>query len=131
MADEQEIRQTRRRQIEQYLASDMSVVQWCKLNKLSKSTFYKWVERFRHEDPDMFADADQTAGNWLEVTRSEMSAAVAIAKVPEEGACAAAPGRGQCGRIVARVAIGAASVEVAAGATESEIAAVLRAVMSL
>lgn len=131
MADEQEIRQTRRRQIEQYLASDMSVVQWCKLNKLSKSTFYKWVERFRHEDPGMFADADQAAGNWLEVTRSEMSAAVAIAKVPEESACAAAPGRGQCDIVVARVAIGAASVEVAAGATEPEIAAVLRAVVSL
>lgn len=131
MADEQEIRQTRRRQIEQYLASDMSVVQWCKLNKLSKSTFYKWVERFRREAPDMFADAGQTAGNWLEVTRSEMSAAVAIAKVPEESACAAAPGRGRFGRVVARIEIGAASVEVAAGATEPEIAAVLRAVVSL
>lgn len=86
MADEREIRQTRRRQVEQYLASDMSVVRWRKLNKLSKSTFYKWVERFRHEDPGMFADADQTAGSWLEATLFEMSAAVAIAEVESESA---------------------------------------------
>ena len=39
----------RREQMERWLASDgMTVEKWCRLNRMSTSTFYLWLNKFTH-----------------------------------------------------------------------------------
>lgn len=40
--------------IERCLAADMTVKEWCALNKVAESSLYKWMARFREEDPGRF-----------------------------------------------------------------------------
>lgn len=35
--------------VERCLAADMTVKEWCGLNKVSESSLYKWMARFRRE----------------------------------------------------------------------------------
>ncbi|MDD6739067.1 MAG: hypothetical protein PUD96_03465 [Coriobacteriaceae bacterium] len=128
MADRQELRETRRRQVEQYLSSGMSVAQWCRLNKISKTTFYKWVDRFKREDPGLFAGrAAQATGDWIELSREGLRDSVALAKLSD--AAPAAPCSAACAPI--RVTVNGAAVEIAAGTPACDIANVLRAVAAL
>lgn len=131
MADRQELRETRRQQVEQYLSSGMSVAQWCRLNKISKTTFYKWVDRFKREDPGLFAGrAAQATGDWIELSREGLRDSVALAKVSDAAPAAhAVPCSAACAPI--RVTVNGAAVEIAAGTPACDIANVLRAVAAL
>lgn len=130
MADRQELRETRRQQVEQYLSSGMSVVQWCKLNKISKTTFYKWLDRFKREDPDLFAGSStQSTGEWIELSRTGLRDSVALAKVSDAGP--ATPSAAPCGCAPIRVTVNGIAVEIAAGAAACDISNVLRAVAAL
>ena len=132
----------RRQQIEQFLASDMGVMEWTKLNRMSTSTFYLWLHRFQDEDPETFGRSESKDGEWIELSRAELRGSVALAKAggPAPIAPAAAAGapepapapvqRHALGPAI-RISLNGAGVEVPAGAAEADIAAVLRAVASL
>lgn len=55
-ARQEQTRMTRREQVERYLATDMTVREWCSINGVSASTMYYWIARLRKEEPDLFAD---------------------------------------------------------------------------
>ena len=133
MADRQELRETRRQQVEQYLSSGMSVAQWCRLNKISKTTFYKWVDRFKREDPGLFAGrAAQATGDWIELSREGLRDSVALAKLSDAAPAApSAAHAASCGCAPIRVTVNGAAVEIAAGTPACDIANVLRAVAAL
>ena len=54
--------------IERCLAADMTVKEWCALNKVAESSLYKWMARFREEDPDRFPRRSSEASSWMKVT---------------------------------------------------------------
>ena len=138
----EERRNMRRQQIEQFLASDMGVMEWTKLNRMSTSTFYLWLHRFQDEDPETFGRREPKGGGWIELSRAELRDSVALAKAgdpapaaPVVAAAAPIPAPAPDHRPVIgpaiRISVNGAGVEVPAGAAEADIAAVLRAVASL
>lgn len=78
-----ERRAMRRQQIEQFLASDMDVMEWTKLNRTSTSTFYLWLHRFQDEDPETFGRREPKGGGWIELSRAELRDSVALAKADD------------------------------------------------
>lgn len=133
-----ERRAMRRQQIEQFLASDMGVMEWTKLNRMSTSTFYLWLHRFQDEDPETFGRREPKGGGWIELSRAELRDSVALAKAddaapaaPVVAAAAPIPAPTPDHRLAIRISVNGAGVEVPAGAAEADIAAVLRAVASL
>ena len=131
-------RAMRRQQIEQFLASDMGVMEWTKLNRMSTSTFYLWLHRFQDEDPETFGRREPKGGGWIELSRAELRDSVALAKAddpapaaPVVAAAAPIPAPTPDHRPAIRISVNGAGVEVPAGAAEAGIAAVLRAVASL
>ena len=78
-----ERRAMRRQQIEQFLASDMGVMEWTKLNRMSTSTFYLWLHRFQDEDPETFGRREPKGGGWIELSRAELRDSVALAKADD------------------------------------------------
>ena len=133
-----ERRAMRRQQIEQFLASDMGVMEWTKLNRMRTSTFYLWLHRFQDEDPETFGRREPKGGGWIELSRDELRDSVALAKAddpapaaPVVAAAAPIPAPTPDHRPAIRISVNGAGVEVPAGAAEADIAAVLRAVASL
>lgn len=133
-----ERRAMRRQQIEQFLASDMGVMEWIKLNRMSTSTFYLWLHRFQDEDPETFGRREPKGGGWIELSRAELRDSVALAKAddpapaaPVVAAAAPIPAPTPDHRPAIRISVNGAGVEVPAGAAEADITAVLRAVASL
>ena len=56
-----EHRAMRREQMERWLASDgMTVEEWCRLNRMSTSTFYLWLNKFREEEPESKRRSDSS-----------------------------------------------------------------------
>ena len=79
----------KRRKIEQFLASDMGLTPWCKLNRIKVSTFYGWLAYFRDNDPSVFggyeiAHAGDGHRNWVQLVRAAMSGSMELASVPVE-----------------------------------------------
>lgn len=133
-----ERRAMRRQQIEQFLASDMGVMEWTKLNRMSTSTFYLWLHRFQDEDPETFGRREPKGGGWIELSRAELRDSVALAKAddpapaaPVVAAAAPIPAPTPDHRPAIHISVNGAGVEVPAGAAEADITAVLRAVASL
>lgn len=133
-----ERRAMRRQQIEQFLASDMGVMEWTKLNRMSTSTFYLWLHGFQDEDPETFGRREPKGGGWIELSRAELRDSVALAKAddpapaaPVVAAAAPIPAPTPDHRPAIRISVNGAGVEVPAGAAEADITAVLRAVASL
>lgn len=81
-------RQERLGQVEQCLSSDLTVEEWCRLNRVSKSTVYRRMRRFRAEGVDL---AELSNGGWIEVTRGELAASRAI-EPAAAGAARPSPG---------------------------------------
>ena len=127
-------REQRREQVERYLATDMTVAEWCELNHVSKSTMYYWMGRLRKEEPGLFGDP--TCDEWIELSKGSIAARTALAVRPTEAATAApgqeveaeAPAQ-PAGALVVRV--NGADVVVPEGASEAHVSLVLRAVASL
>ena len=124
-------REQRREQVERYLATDMTVAEWCELNHVSKSTMYYWMGRLRKEEPGLFGDP--TCGEWIELSRGSVAARTALAVRPREEAPA---GHDSAGRAAAAgnalvVRLNGADVVVPEGASEAHLSLVLRAVASI
>lgn len=132
----------RREQMERWLASDgMTVEEWCRLNRMSTSTFYLWLNKFREEEPESFGQ--KAAKGWVEIAREERRDSLALTVVPAADAAVPAKrvGRGQTdnggdakARIQRRakpitVVANGATVTIPAGSDAAEIAAVIGAVM--
>lgn len=71
MARKADVKEVRRRQAEQLVASGMDVAQWCELNKVGKAALYGWLKVFRDSDSDVFGGYDiahvgDERRNWYE-----------------------------------------------------------------
>ena len=77
-------RALRREQVERCLAADMSIKEWCELNRVSESTMYRWRSVFRREEPELFSDPTQ--GEWIELSRGSIAARTALAVRPADDA---------------------------------------------
>ena len=143
------MRERRRRQVEQLLASGMDVREWCELNKVGRGALYAWLVEFRDTEPELFggyeiAHAGDGHRNWFERVRNAMAERTALAVrgpapafavvesldlEPPSPAGAIGPAAAPGAPIV--VSVNGATVEVPAGSSEPDVACVLRAVMSL
>ena len=132
-ARQEQTRMTRREQVERYLATDMTVREWCSINGVSASTMYYWIARLRKEEPDLFADP--TCGEWIELSRGSVAARTALA-VRREGEPVPA-GHKSAGEAAATtgnalvVRVNGADVVVPEGVSEAHLSMALRAVASL
>lgn len=122
--------------IERCLAADMTVKEWCSLNKVAESSLYKWMARFREEDPERFPRRSSETSNWMKVTRRGIADAAAI--VPAASVEAAEPAdavRAQCSAAgpaaPIRALVGRVELAIPADAAEADIAAAMRAAASL
>ena len=70
--------------IERCLASGMAIGEWCSLNKVNKSSLYRWIAVFRDDEPGRFSSRNAETSGWVKVTRDGIAAAKAI--VPAAGA---------------------------------------------
>ena len=155
MAGQDDVREGRRRQVEQLVASGMGVGQWCRLNKVSKAALYYWMGVFKESDPDIFgghaiAHAGDGKRNWYEHVREALKASTAIerAEAPVVLAGAADPpafavvdvaslacseggSAGAAATAPITVRMRGVAVDVPAGCAGPDIAAVLSAVASL
>ena len=155
MGKQDDVRESRRRQVEQLVASGMGVDQWCRLNKVSKAALYYWMSAFKESDPDIFggydiAHAGDGKRNWYEHVRKALRTSTAIerAKTPGVLANAADPpafavvdvaslagsGGGSAGAAATApitVRMRGIEVDVPPGCADADVAAVLRAVASL
>lgn len=64
--------------IERCLASGMTIKEWCRLNHVCPSSLYKWMARFREEEPGRFPRRSSVAANWIEITRGGIADSRAI-----------------------------------------------------
>ena len=60
--------------IEHCLASGMAVGEWCSLNKVSRSSLYRWLAVFRDEDPGRFAGKNSETSGWVKAAREGIAA---------------------------------------------------------
>ena len=148
MASRIGVRERRRRQVEQLLASGMEVREWCELNRVGRGALYAWLTEFRDTEPELFggyevAHAGDGHRNWFEHVRNAMAErsalalrgpAPAFAVVESLGldppAADGHPSAAAAGAPIV-VAVNGVTVEVPAGSAEPDVACVLRAVMSL
>ena len=127
-------RSIRRDQVERCLATDMTVKEWCALNKVPRSTMYAWMARFREEEPDLFAGPN--AGRWIEISKGAIASKTALAPVDQlAGGGRPAPIAEDEGAYVPSapivVHINGADVVVPSGADDAHMQSVLRAVAAL
>lgn len=133
-------------QIERYLASGMPVGEWCKLNKVARSTFYVWLSRYRCNSGHAATSDRESASSalkcgqtteWISLTREELRGASAIVKAGSEARPAAptpvtappAPSPRPAHVIV--VSVNGADVSIPEGCDPSHISSVLSAVAKL
>ena len=142
------VRERRRRQVEQLLASGMEVREWCDLNRVGRGALYAWLVEFRDTEPELFggyeiAHAGDGHRNWFEHVRNAMAERSALALRGPAPAFAVvesldldppaperAPATTASGAPIV-VSVNGVAVEVPAGSAEPDVACVLRAVMSL
>lgn len=127
-------RTLRRSQVEQCLASTISIKDWCTLNKVSQSTLYAWMARFRKEEPGLFEKPN--ASQWIELSRDAIAKQSALATISASAAePLAAPlddtaeATGTSAPILVRV--NGVEIAIPPGSTDAHIASVLRAVATL
>lgn len=123
--------------VERCLAADMTVKEWCALNKVAESSLYKWMARFREEDPGRFPRRLSEASSWMKVTRRGIADApgggVAVSDPPRpQGGSERAQGPAGAGaQMPIRALVGRVELAIPAGAAEADIAAAMRAAASL
>ena len=152
MARRADVRNARRRQVEQLVASGMDVSSWCELNRVDKGALYDWMREFRESDPDVFggyeiAHAGDGRRNWYECVRKALRASTAIERAGKPSSPAAAatvafavvdtaaldpaqPASPAAAKPIT-VRMRGISVDVPPGSARSDVAAVLSAVASL
>lgn len=139
-----------RSRIERLLATDMSVAEWCAVNKVSESATYVWLGRFADAEPELFGGeqniADRNQSKWITKTRDNMRASSApivpagkdradagFVRIDVAGlACASANASSNPRRAdPITVSIGPATVSVPANSALADVACVLKAVSAL
>ena len=127
----QQRRSVRREQVERCLASGMTIKEWCSLNHMPESTFYRWLARFRREEPEAFGGGGPS--QWIELSREAIAAQTALAVSAAASPTARRPEgvRGKAGAPPIVVHLNGADVAVPAGSAEPDVSAVLRAVAGL
>lgn len=76
--------------IERCLSADMTIKEWCGLNKVSESNLYRWMACFREEEPGRSPPLRSSkASDWVKVTRAGI--ANAKATVPAGDAAGSGP----------------------------------------
>lgn len=65
-----------RNKVEQLLATDVPVAEWCDLNRIPRASMYYWLSAFADEEPGMFGGqaniVDRSRRRWVESTRNNM-----------------------------------------------------------
>lgn len=132
--------------IERCLSSELTIEQWCRLNRICQSSLYKWMAEFRKSEPGRFPRRSSMASNWISVTRDGIADAQAI--VPSVAAPSSAteatsgqdPLFAETGSVskavpssppAIRALVGTVELAIPPGAHESDIACVMRAAMTL
>lgn len=64
--------------IERCLASSTTIKQWCQLNHVCPSSLYKWMARFREEEPGRFPQRSIVAKSWIGITRDGIADSKAL-----------------------------------------------------
>lgn len=132
------LRNIRREQVRRCLCADMTIKEWCGLNKVSQSTFYKWAAVFRREEPELFGTL--RASDWVEISKAQIKAETALEIVtpPAEDVTAhtflsASVGAAQVQADPAPIHARTGSIEVIIplGTPAADIAAVLGVAVSL
>ena len=129
---QQRNRAMRREQVERCLAADMTVREWCRINHVADSTMYRWMSRFRREEPELFAEP--ACGEWIELSRGSIRARTALAVTGGDGPTEEAPlaaARVTAGANALVVRVNGADVVVPEGASEPHVSMVLRVVAAL
>ena len=124
--------------IERCLDSGMTIGEWCGLNKVSPSSLYKWMARFREEEPGRFPRRSSKASNWIKITAGGIADAKAIVPAGDPSPAEPAPAADAerfCGEaapaLPIRALVGRVELAIPAGSAESDIAAAMRAAASL
>ncbi len=121
----------RRKQVERCLSTDMTIKDWCALNRVAPSTMYAWIARFREEEPELFAKP--STSEWIELSRESISSRTALAKHSTAPAmpthCVEDDIAVYTSSIV--VHIRDTDIVIPSGCSEADIASVLKAVASL
>lgn len=119
--------------IERCLASGMAIGEWCSLNKVNRSSMYRWLAVFREEEPGRFGGKNSETSGWVKVTRQGIAAAKAI--VPAASAAGQAEDApasgGPSAALPIRALVGRVELAIPAGSAEADIAAAMRAAASL
>lgn len=123
--------------IERCLSADMTIKEWCGLNKVSESNLYRWMARFREEEPGRFPRRSSKASNWIKVTAGGIADAKAI--VPIDDAADREPATADASADIGaradappiRALVGRVELAIPAGSAEYDIAAAMRAAASL
>lgn len=110
--------------IERCLASDMAIGEWCSLNKVNKSSLYRWLAVFCDEGPGSSAGKNSETSGWAKAMRDGIAEAREIkalasmvdAKVP------LGVGKGRGAEHVSSVACMSAQVRYAAGIDSGMVA---------
>lgn len=78
--------------IERCLASGMAIGEWCSLNKVNKSSLYRWLAVFRDERFGRFAGKNSEAFGWVTAMRDGIAVTKAVVPaVSAAGQAAADP----------------------------------------
>lgn len=118
------------------LESELSVYEWCELNKVGKSTMYTWMKRLKEMDPSLKKDDDS---NWVELTRLSVKNETALAPMDAGSANVNLASASEVPNVQAntqasssiRVMARGLCVEVPPSTLQEDISCVLKAVMSL
>ena len=140
--DTEETRRIWRERVEQGLSSGIPIKEWCELNHVGYSTFFKWAKRLRAED----ATLPKGNENWIEISRTgamntkalATRDAVAPAIVPTEQNSSAVPAAASTPAPVTtpplpviRITLGTAIIEIPSGTRKRDIANTLEVVARL
>ena len=126
-----DIRKMRFEQVERMLNSDVTVAEWCRLNKVPRSTMYHWLRIFRDTN-----GADGKQNGWIELDRKEIKAAKALvptntlASTTSDAAHKDSDASQSCARPI-RLRANGVEIDVFANTAQADIKAVLEAVVSL
>jgi predicted DNA-binding protein YlxM (UPF0122 family) len=141
-----ETKEQQRQYVEHLLATDLSVPEWCKRNRIPKQTMYHWLNTFAEREPELFGGvkniSDRTKRRWVETTREnirkskmlatrEASCGVVIVDTLFAETAPDATTGNQPAHNVICVELGGAVISIPPGSEASDIAAVLRVVAAL
>lgn len=127
----EERRKMRFEQVERMLNSDITVAEWCALNKVAESTMYHWLKVYRESNG---SDSSKRNG-WIEIERKEMrgdkALAVANASATASSDAILDAATSQLYAQPIRIRANGVEIDVFANTAPADIKAVLEALVTL